>query len=238
MTKSNKIEKYIVAGLADVLSCFSISTSMAVQTYSDILEKRIQEAIEILLSEIRQGNFSNIDDNDAVSIVARFQRDAMEGVAKNNLRLMAKVINGMAEKEELKAPVFLKYANILSTLTYDEIKVLGIMAQEATGEINTVFDGFQKRNPIYEKDPGAYKLKKVVPEFRSIQQALLRTGLITMDLKTKIEQTKKIKAKKLMYSSSNIEPDFDVTATPSYIFSLTPLMCKILEYANILGYKL
>ena len=101
------VKKYAIVGLADVLSHFGVPTSTAMQIYEDILAKRAAEANEILLSEIRQGHFGNIDQNEAVSIIARFQRDAMEGVAKNNLRLMARVINGMAEKTNSKLRHFL-----------------------------------------------------------------------------------------------------------------------------------
>lgn len=188
------LKKYTVAGIADVLGCFGVPTGTAIQIYQDILDKRAQDAMEILFSEIRQGDFSDVDQNDAVSIIARFQRDAMEGVAKNNLRLMARVINGMAEKKVLKAPSFLKYANIIASLTEDEIMVLGTMIQMRRHDPNI--------------DPNRLKGKlhtKGIQNYEFIQQALMRTGLVTFDVSAK--------------STVNINP-----------YPLSPLMDEILQY--------
>ncbi|GJQ60525.1 MAG: hypothetical protein D8M57_15195 [Candidatus Scalindua sp. AMX11] len=82
MSKQNRIVKYATAGLSDVLACFGIPTATASAIYNDILTKRAEEGLEILLSEIRDGNFQNLNKHDVVSICARFQRDAMEGLAR------------------------------------------------------------------------------------------------------------------------------------------------------------
>lgn len=195
MSGQSALKKYTVAGVADVLGCFGVPTGTAMQIYQDILDKRAQDAMEILLSEIRQGDFSGVDQNDAVSIIARFQRDAMEGVARNNLRLMARVINGMAKKNELKAPSFLKYANILSSLTEDEIIVLGTMIQ------------LRHQDPRIDPNTLRGKLhRKGIQNYEFIQQALMRTGLVTFDVAAK--------------STTNVNP-----------YPLSPLLDEILEYA-------
>ena len=99
--------------LNDCLSIYSIPTGTVNAALSKMMTSRYDMLREIILSEIRQGNFENVNQDDLVSVFFRIIRDAQEGVARTNLCLLAKVINGMAEKDELKAPNFLKYANIL-----------------------------------------------------------------------------------------------------------------------------
>lgn len=225
MTKTDLVQKYAVAGVADVLSCFGIPTAIASQLYQDILEKRNAEALEILRSEIRQGNFENINQHDAISIIARFQRDAMEGVARNNLRLMAKVINGMAEKKELTAPSFLKYANVLASLTEDEITVLGIMAKDASGRSNRTILGEVRRWDITEqKNPGEHELKKLVPNYKLVQQSLMRTALVEMSIKAKT--TPKTDGSGSFYAGTGDE------VAAETIYCLTPFMGEILKYTE------
>ncbi len=207
MSGKNAIQNYAVAGIVDVLGRFGVPTATALQIYNDVLDKRSQTAMEILLKEIRQGNFECIDQNDAVSIIARYQRNAMEGVAKNNLRLIACVINGMSEKKSLKAPTFLKYANILADLTDDEIIVLGIMAKLNWG----TFIG----------DRGDTECRKLgINNMQSIQQALLRTGLLTMQIEITISDERENKA----LSIRGDEP------TSEQVYSLTTLFSEIEGY--------
>ena len=208
MSGKNAIQNYAVAGIVDVLGRFGVPTATALQIYNDVLDKRSQTAMEILLKEIRQGNFECIDQNDAVSIIARYQRDAMEGVAKNNLRLMARIINGMAEKKKLEAPSFLRYAHILASLTEEEITVLGIMAKlnwatfmpcEVTKQFKEAgFDNYQ-----------------------TIQQALLRTGLVTLRLDAKTIPEKP-EIRKIYGSSDKVDTN--------QVFTLTPLFSEIEKY--------
>lgn len=88
------------------------------------LKKRVKMLQEVILSEIRQGNFSQVYEDDKIAISYRLMRDALEGVAKNNLCLMARLICGLAEKEQLTAHNFQKYAKILADLDYEEVEIL------------------------------------------------------------------------------------------------------------------
>ncbi len=117
----NKISK---AKLLDLLSFFHIDNT-ANAIWDCVLEKRRSDALEILLREIRGGNFENIDNNEIVSILHRYLRDASEGTARNNLLLLAKVINGMAVRKEISAPDFLRYSKVLNDLTEEEIFCIG-----------------------------------------------------------------------------------------------------------------
>jgi hypothetical protein len=230
MSKDNALQKYAVAGISDVLSCFGVPTAVASQIYADVLQKRGAEALEILLSEIRQGHFKNIDQNEAVSIIARFQRDAMEGVARNNLRLMARIINGMATRQALRASTFLQYANILAALTEEEIGVLGIMAKHAANSSpglhpNTTY-GF-----LEYVDPEAEELKAVFPNYAAIQQSLVRTGLVFFYVDSHTKGDFKLDGGD--FSGSN-PGSVEMGIHSKIHYRLTPLMGEILKYTDFL----
>lgn len=110
------------------------------------LEKRIKELREIFLSEIRQGNFSDINNDDAISICYRLTRDVAEGIAKNNLRLMARLICGLAEKKQLTAHNFQKYTKVLADLDQEEIEILAEIVK--------------KYNSLPEKESNEYVVAK------------------------------------------------------------------------------
>jgi len=116
---------FFITILQDIASLQGIPT----QTLNQFFEKRKNSLREAILREIRQGDFSLISEDDKIAIAYKLYYSAMEGVAKNNLRLMCQIINGMEEKRRLTAPLFLKYTPILATLSEDEILVLSIMAQ-------------------------------------------------------------------------------------------------------------
>lgn len=163
----------------DCLGVRGVPTATAGAVLSRVMGKRHQVLREVIASEFRQGNFGRADEDEIVSICYRLIRDAEEGVAKNNLRLMARVINGMAEKKELKAPTFLKYANILSSLTEDEITVLGIMLKYATTPHHKgMFSPDPTKDQLSYSDPEKDALKEAVKNYAAVQQSLVRTGLV------------------------------------------------------------
>ncbi len=199
----------IVAGmLSDCLSVMGIPTGTASAVLSKLINKRHDMLREIILCEMRQGNFKNVDQDDFASVLFRLIRDAEEGVAKNNLRLLARVVNGMAEKNELKAPNFLRYASVLSSLSDDEIIVLGVMAK-FKGDMNS-YRFYQQCEELGAKNSD------------NIQQALLRTGLVAMEIYSTVEEPEK-------FARTN-DPNIMTHAD----FSLTPLMDEILEYTDFM----
>lgn len=88
------------------------------------IEKRKEELRNVILCEIRQGDFSRVYDDDKIAICYRLMRDAIEGTTKNNLRLMARLICGLNEKNKLTAPTFQKYEKILADLEQEEIEII------------------------------------------------------------------------------------------------------------------
>lgn len=200
----------IVGGiLGDCLGIKGVPTGTASSAIGKLMGKRHALLREIIRCEIRQGNFERVDEDELISICFRLIRDAEEGVAKNNLRLMVRVINGMAEKEKLKASSFLNYASILANLTEDEIIVLGIMSKLGWG--------------TFMGDRGHTECKKFgVDNMQSIQQALLRTGLLTMRIE--INESDQRENKNLGISGSK--------TTSEQIYTLTPLFTEIEQYID------
>lgn len=153
----------------DCLSVKGVPTATAGAILSRVMGKRHQLLREVIAAEFRQDNFDRADEDEIVSICYRLIRDAEEGVAKNNLRLMARVINGMAEKNELKAPSFLRYAPILANLTEEEIQVLVILSKLSDTEIKYSM-GYQQFTEAGIKN------------YHEVLQSLLRTALVRMEV--------------------------------------------------------
>lgn len=201
--------------ISDILSCFGIPTAMAQSVYDEVMERRKKEAMEILLSEIRQGQFQNVDGHEAISVVERYLRAAVEGTAKQNLRLLAQVIRGMANNKILKAPSFIKYAGILGTLTEDEIRLLGIMI----GEEESCYESCKK---AIHQHFSAENAKRIL-------QSLLRTGLVcfTQGLESEYKERQPDEERdKTSDTIRWIENDFWTN------YELTSLMQEIVEYTK------
>ena len=108
----------------EILGAVSTAKDWGSTLLTPFLQKRAKILQEVILSEIRQGDFSRVDEDDKIAISYRLMRDALEGVAKNNLCLMARLICGLAKKEQLTVHNFQKYAKILSDLDYEEVEIL------------------------------------------------------------------------------------------------------------------
>ncbi|MCL2469119.1 MAG: hypothetical protein FWF24_02670 [Alphaproteobacteria bacterium] len=93
--------------------------------------KKAKQARDILLDEITDGNFSNVSDDDKISILHRYLQAAMNGEARINLRILAKLIRGLLNNESLQpalyASEFNRYAKILEGLSHEELQILAAL---------------------------------------------------------------------------------------------------------------
>ena len=200
------LKKTVMAGLTDVLGLFGMPTATAEAIYAQMIEKRKSEGLEILFSELRRGNLKAVNQHELISVIARFQRDAIEGVAKQNLYLLAQVIRGMSCKQKLTAPSFSKYADALSSLTEDEITVLGYMA---------------KKEGFYASYNKSWPVGLTGDQTDMILQALLRTGLVYF------EQGVDAKYESLDRGAApEVHTDYWIN------YSFTPFMKEILKYVD------
>jgi hypothetical protein len=148
-----------------------------------VLGWRLEEAEEILDSELRQikRRLSRVGEvEEAAGMVFRYIRAAQEGALQINLRIMAKVIRGLASGARPKAAEFLRYADAVSSLSVDEICVISSLL-EKTIELDQL-------GLTSDRDGKAWSLmiEDMVPRLFADQQTVAeilltasRTGLIT-----------------------------------------------------------
>jgi hypothetical protein len=104
--------------------------SVAGTAITRYFRRRAEQARDILFEEMRQEKIFDVQaasEDDAIAVIVRYLRAAREGTARLNLRLLAKAIAGKLRSGNLVADEFLQYAEVLATLTRDEIILLGTM---------------------------------------------------------------------------------------------------------------
>jgi hypothetical protein len=89
-----------------------------------ISERQRRYARDILMDELKQGRtlIENVEEVDELAaITLGYIHSAAGGSARLNLRLMAMVIAGLAQRKTLVSSRFLYYASFLSSLSREEI---------------------------------------------------------------------------------------------------------------------
>ncbi|MGB8901297.1 MAG: hypothetical protein WCC90_19590 [Methylocella sp.] len=138
------------------------------------LERRRREAVEVLIAEIEKGKTDDIEftDDEAdelVQMLLRFSSAVDAGAARQNLRLLAQVIFGLKRNKTFEYDKFSKWANILQTLTRNEILFLG----DAYRLANEPPVEFWKK--LGERLSSNFSFD----ERHEVAEALTRTGLIS-----------------------------------------------------------
>lgn len=199
------------SSILDILS----STSSIQELWNTHCERKLAESRDILFDEITGGNFNNIADDDKISLMHRYTLAAMNGVARLNLRLLAKAINSIVKGEQLPSPIyaneFNRYAQILETLSDEEVHLLAQLYKIREDDLKYIklhneppkginANYFTKLIAGYE-----YSQPEKVKETKAIAGALLRTGLIYQE---------------------------NVGCGGSYVYALTPFFDKIIELVD------
>lgn len=159
----------------DVVGFYGIPTN----TIKSFFEKRKELLRSVILSEIRQGDFSRVNEDDMIAICYRLLHDAMEGVAKNNLCLMARLICGLNKNGQLTANNFQKYAKILADLDENEIVFLATSIKYIN-QYNNEFKMYDKAldNALIEIFGEKKEEKFADKKYEALLVGLQRTGLI------------------------------------------------------------
>lgn len=129
---TRKIPSLIGSGFADIAAAMSFGASNVVgssigEAISGLMQRRAETARSIFLEELGQGQRSPRDPGEVdefVAILYRYLTKAQEGAARLNLRLMARVVRGQLETEGLYASEFLRYSELLASLTREEVILL------------------------------------------------------------------------------------------------------------------
>lgn len=133
-----------------------------------VYEKRRAAALDILIEAIKREGIVNLqfeegEADDLVQMMMRFAKATEEGTARQNLKLLAQVIFGLKRNRAFEFDKFQACANVLETLTRDEILFLGRMYR------------FYTDNPG-KNDYRAF-LKSLSGTFENLQAEALAAGL-------------------------------------------------------------
>lgn len=140
-----------------------------------IFQRRAESARNVALEEIKAGGgivpLSLPETDEAVAIAWRYFRAAEEGAARLNLRLMASVLAGQLRSSELSASEFLRWSDLIASLSESEIVLLATLHRECeVGDEGGADERTRARLvPSYFKDNA---------EFSLTSQSLLRAGLV------------------------------------------------------------
>lgn len=162
-------DNFLISLMADAASIMGCPTEAA-RHFLHNRQKALQTIIE---SEIRDGDFSNVHKDDLISIIIRLIDDINEGVGKNNIRLMARIIVGLNDKNELTASRFHDFNTILANLSYEEIMFLAEVIKEYKTGLPR--EGYLNR-PANPKEVAV--LSKIINKHKNghILLSLLKTG--------------------------------------------------------------
>lgn len=203
--------------LKDILGLFGIPSNSFESIYSEFVNNRRKEALDILFTHIKYGHFSEIDKFELIAVIERYMREAIEGAARNNLKLLSKLIFGMAEKSELKIDFFSKYARVIAELSKDELVTISVMAK---GKYSGYLDNKQELELLFGPE-------KTI----AICQALLRTGLISFSYEAETEEKiRPASQREQHYEDIDEVKWLETTTWANYDF--TPFMKELLKYVD------
>jgi hypothetical protein len=132
---NKKIQNIGIGAASDILSAVDFGAtgfvaSLGNAVISKLFKDRAEKARDIALREMARCDRLKFDIPEAdefVAIVYRYGRAALEGTAKLNLRIMAKIMRGQATEGSLYASEFNEFADIISSLKPKEVVYLGTM---------------------------------------------------------------------------------------------------------------
>jgi hypothetical protein len=143
----------LAALASDVLSVAGIPGGALLEDVTKrLLDRRIAQAREILLEEIRRGekHISQAGDEDEfAAILFRYQRAAIEGTARLNLRLLAAVAAGQGARTGFAADEFLAWADVLATLRREELILVAALWRIERGDATKVMGSTAASDPIW-----------------------------------------------------------------------------------------
>lgn len=184
MAVEQKIAEIAVATAADLLACLGVpggsTLSLAVQR---VMQRRSQAAKEIFVEQLRIGRQAILDVgeiDEVAAMIFRYMRAAQEGSARLNLRLMAMTIKGIAQQPPIYASRFLRYAEILSTLTRDEvIAIATLYRNERNQDQSSASEDDARANArVRTRDELVPSYFSTERHLEYVLQAATRTGLV------------------------------------------------------------
>lgn len=164
-----------IPGSTAVGSAFSAFQNRRENYARDILMQRVSEA-EIDMAEAAEKD-------EMTGVIYAYLQTASKGAARANLDLLSQAIAGEMKRDQIYPDKFLKYSNILSSLTRDEIFVIGAyircrkaVLQESAGKefLGGIHENTWSRL-VSELVPSSFQTNEHV---QVILGGLIRTGLV------------------------------------------------------------
>lgn len=161
----------------------------ATNAINRVVKSRTEAASQELLEELRHAKVTIFDiaaQDEFAAMLFGYQRAALEGVARQNLRLMAQVIRNQLEGGRLLADEFKYYADIIASLKRHEIIVLATMLRvdrELRAEKVELWEGQVPAHKIWERLDALLirsHLFKSKEELRGVGWGLFRTGMLML----------------------------------------------------------
>lgn len=174
----------LAALASDVLSVPGVPGGALLEDVTKrLIDRRIAQAREILLDEIRRGekHISQAgSDDEFAAILFRYQRAAIEGTARLNLRLLAAVAAGQGARTGFAADEFLAWADVLATLRREELILVAALWRIERGDATKVMGPTAVSDPIWTQleaqlIPDPFLTSE---EVTAAASACTRTGLV------------------------------------------------------------
>jgi hypothetical protein len=118
--------------VADAFSLFGIPAATLKRAVRAFFDRRMRIASDVLLEEMHQGRIDSLhvaNEDDVIAVIHRYLLAARDGAAKRNLRLLAKVMVGLAQRDKLYTDEFNRLADLCARLTRDQFFVIGRVAR-------------------------------------------------------------------------------------------------------------
>ncbi len=190
---------------------------VAANTFGLWRKKNVDKAREVLLSNIRQGDVEAVHQDELFSMLARFSRSVQEGIAKQNLVLMARLISGIGkvDKKSGRADTFNQYADMLESLTEEEIRFLAFCIR--SGKIQ------QDEELLQSLQYKGFFTSQLQAEIKTKKGVVIRTG-------PPIPNTAKTAAD--LHDAEPRPAPYDIQAVP--VYSRSSKFKKLLDtYGNL-----
>jgi hypothetical protein len=153
--------------------------------YKIFHEKRITEAREILLSELRSGDrlAFDVDADSFYGLLFQYLNAVKIGSAKRNLRLLAQVVReGSILPIPFQPDEIASCAKQIADLSHEEILLLGELQRQRTKLLSVEADGDYLKIGVSDatKEALVPKFLPTEADFLSVASALQRSGLVRL----------------------------------------------------------
>jgi hypothetical protein len=145
------------------------------------LDRIQRRAFKIALDEIRSGNFhpANIDPDAFAGMLYCYGQAAMQGAAKANLRILARLMASICNTQDLIADDFIHLASVLAPFRREELVFLVALDKHETGLANaTNRDGADYWEQFIDSNtPHPFESRE---QLRALAQSVSRSGFIVL----------------------------------------------------------